>query len=143
MTVVVILCRLNLASLLKSKNNKGKRYPRWMAQGQGGRMNNVVELDKLEQLEFLLKQSLKGIHLLFDNKDIARVLSRVQDKDNKPFSMEKLKEMQTLLTDFIAEESLEDKRDFLEELDESDYELLVHTYFNLLENSIKEEKIVH
>ncbi|MCB0349213.1 MAG: hypothetical protein KDD37_10275 [Bdellovibrionales bacterium] len=106
-------------------------------------MNNVVELDKLEQLEFLLKQSLKGIHLLFDNRDIARVLSQTQDKDNQPFSMEKLKEMQSLLTDFISQESLEDKRDFLEELDEGEYDLLVQTYFNLLENSIKEEKIVH
>jgi hypothetical protein len=106
-------------------------------------MNNVVEQDKLEQLEFLLKQSLKGIHLLFENSDIARVLSRTQDKDNKPFSMEKLKEMQSLLTDFISQESLQDKRDFLEGLSEADYELLVHTYFNLLENSIKDDKIVH
>ncbi len=143
MTVVVNLCRLSLARSQNSKNNVSRSHPRWITRGQGGRMNNIVELDKLEQLEFLLKQSLKGIHLLFDNRDIARVLSRTQDKDHKPFSMEKLKEMQTLLTDFIAEESLEDKRDFLEELDEGEYDLLVQTYFNLLENSIKEEKIVH
>lgn len=143
MTVVVILRRLTLASRKKSKNNRGRDIQEGSLRGREAVMNNVVELDKLEQLEFLLKQSLKGIHLLFDNRDIARVLSRAQEKSEEPFSMEKLKEMQTLLTDFIAQESLDDKRDFLEALNESDYELLVHTYFNLLENSIKEEKIVH
>lgn len=105
-------------------------------------MENVIEMDKLEQLEFLLHQSMKGIHLLFDNDIIAKVLG-ANESEEKAFSMEKLKEMQSLLADFISKQSIQDKMDFLEDLDPKDYELLVKTYFNLLENSIKDSKIVH
>ena len=106
-------------------------------------MENIVEQDSLEQLDFLLKQSLKGIHLLFENRDIARILSKPAEEPEEPFSMEKLKEMQSLLTDFISQESLQDKLDFLEDLDEDCYSMLVQTYFNLLESSIKEDKTIH
>tara|TARA_B100001248_G_scaffold255904_1_gene236233 strand:+ start:9128 stop:9448 length:321 start_codon:yes stop_codon:yes gene_type:complete len=106
-------------------------------------MEKVIQLDKLDQLEFLLHQSMKGIHLLFENRDIARVLSRPKAKQTKEFSMNKLKKMQALLADFIAQESLQDKIDYMNSLDEKTFELLVETYFNLLENSVKEVKVLH
>jgi len=110
---------------------------------QGGHMEKVIQLDKLDQLEFLLHQSMKGIHLLFNNKDIARVLSKPKKTNTKDFSMGKLKKMQGLLADFIAQESLQDKIDYMQSLDKETFELLVETYFNLLENSVKEVKVLH
>ena len=92
----------------------------------------------LDQIEYLLYQSTQGIHFMFDNTEIARVLSRPQnDKDDTEFfSFSNMERVQELLTKFIEKPSMGEKQRFLETLDADTYELLIRAYFQLVENTI-------
>src|SRR5438270_11026288 len=96
-----------------------------------------IDKDKLGEVEYLFSQSAQGLHILFDNADIRRVLSRPTEEMDF-FTFENVDRVQKLLSDFIAKETLQAKRDFLEKLDQETHDLLLRTYFNIVENSIFE-----
>jgi hypothetical protein len=100
----------------------------------------MVYIDKtqLEQVEYLFNQSAQGLHLLFDNANIRRVLSKPTEEMDF-FTFENVNRIQKLLSDFIAKDSLTAKKDFLDQLDQETYDLLLRTYFNIVENSIFEQ----
>ena len=104
-------------------------------------MPNTPNIDKaqLDQVEYLFSQSAQGHHVLFDNADIRRVLSRPTEEMDF-FTFENVDRIQKLLGDFINQNSLPAKRIFLERLDVETYELLLRTYFNIVENSIFERE---
>ncbi len=89
----------------------------------------------LDELEFLLSQSMNGIHLLFDNQTIARVLKRPTEELNL-FSFENLDRIQGLLIDLIQKNSVAAKQCFLDSLDTESYEMLLRTYFQIVDNSL-------
>ena len=91
----------------------------------------------LLQLEYLFAQSVQGIHILFDNGSLARILSRPSEELDI-FNFENLDRVQNIFTDFVNRESLDEKRAYLESLNEETYELLVRTYFNIVENAVLE-----
>ncbi len=102
-----------------------------------------IDKDQLKQVEYLFNQSAQGLHLLFDNANIRRVLSQPTE-DMDFFTFENVDRIQKLLSDFIAKESLQSKLEFLEKLDQETYDLLLRTYFNIVENSIFEQgKLKH
>jgi hypothetical protein len=91
--------------------------------------------DGLEQIEYLLYQSTQGIHFMFENSEIVKVLSRpAEDQDSLSFS--NMEKVQDILTHFIEKPSMEAKRRYLESLDPKTYELLIRAYFQLVENTI-------
>lgn len=94
-----------------------------------------IEAKKLEQIEHLLTQSTLGIHLLFDNLSIAKVL-RTPTEDLDFFNFKNISKIQDLLTQFIARETYQAKMEYLRSLDSENYELLVRTYFHIVENTI-------
>jgi hypothetical protein len=100
---------------------------------------NVIQIsaDKLQEIEYLLSQSIQGLHLLFDNVVIAKILS-TPTEDMDFFNFENIKRVQGILSDFISQKSLMEKQTFLKELSDEDYELLVRTYFNIVDNAILE-----
>ncbi len=104
-------------------------------------MENIIDQEGLRQLEHLLAQSMKGIHILFENDVIAEVMRETDKKKN--FSMKQLKDIQELLAKFIEQKSFDDKKNFLSRLDKKSHDLLLRTYFSILENSIKEGKNIH
>jgi hypothetical protein len=89
----------------------------------------------LDQIEYLLYQSTQGIHFMFDNVEIAKVLSRPQD-ENDFFSFSNMERVQELLTKFIEKPSMGEKQRFLETLDPETHGLLIRAYFQLVENTI-------
>jgi hypothetical protein len=90
----------------------------------------------LERMEALLKQSAMGIHILFDNHSIAKVMG--QGKDDKDFfDFNKMKRVQDVMTELIAKKSYYEKVSFLRELDEEAFEMLVRTYFHIVENTVR------
>jgi hypothetical protein len=103
---------------------------------QGGR---VIYIDKgqLEQMEYLLSQSAQGFHLLFDSKSVRRILSRPTEKMDF-FTFENLNRIQAILGDFLKKKTFQEKKFFLEGLDDESYELLVRSYFNIVDNTILE-----
>ncbi len=97
----------------------------------------AVGKENLRQLEYLFAQSVQGVHLLFDNASLAKILSKPSEELDV-FSFENLDRVQNLFMDFINRETLEEKQAFLDSLSSETYELLVRTYFNIVENAVLE-----
>ncbi len=95
-----------------------------------------IQEKNLQQMEALLHHSTRGVHILFDNQTIARVLCAPTDQ--KVFlDVEKIKKVQDILTKLITKKSYTEKLAYLEELDPSSFEMLIRTYFHIVENTIR------
>lgn len=89
----------------------------------------------LEQMDNLILQSAKGIHLLFEKSEIIMALNdgnRHKDEND----IEKLKKIQEVLYKFISLKRYSEKRDFLKSLEEDEHSLLIRAYFKIVENSM-------
>ncbi len=90
----------------------------------------------LQRMEALLQQSAQGIHILFKNSEIAGALAEV--KDNKDFfDFAKMKVVQDLMTHLIAKKTYLEKVAFLNDLEIEKFNMLVRTYFHIVENTIR------
>lgn len=99
----------------------------------------MIEISKssLKQIEYLFEQSAQGIHLVFDHSLIAEVL-RTPTENMDFFTFENMKAVQDLLAEFVKRETLPAKLDYLSNLKRDQLELLIRTYFNIVENAIFE-----
>jgi hypothetical protein len=95
-----------------------------------------MQEQSLQRMEALLKQSSMGIHILFDNISIANVLKHPKD-DKDFFNFDRMKKVQDVMTQLVARSTYSDKMSYLKDLDEESYELLVRTYFHIVENTIR------
>jgi hypothetical protein len=96
----------------------------------------------LDQIEHLLAQSMNGIHLLFDNRTIARVL-KTPTEDLDLFQERNLDKIQDLFTAFLQKATFAEKQLFLDSLDRESFELLLRTYFHIVDNSLLAESLRH
>jgi hypothetical protein len=103
---------------------------------QGGGALDKIEEKNLQQMEALLHHSARGVHILFDNKTIAGVLKKPSEA-NVFLDSEKLKKVQDILISLISKKSYTEKMDFLKDLDSSSLDMLVRTYFHIVENTIR------
>lgn len=90
----------------------------------------------LEKMEALLKQSAQGIHVLFDNQTIARAMSKKHD-DRDFLDFNKMKRIQDVMTELVTKTNYYDKVAYLEALDEGSFDMLVRTYFHIVENTVR------
>ncbi len=93
----------------------------------------------IEALEKFLSQSLVGLHHLFDHKAIAEILKKPTE-DGDFFSFDNLGKIQGLMDDLLKHETLEAKKAFLNRLDTKSYEILLRTYFHIVENTVASSK---
>ncbi|HEX4925647.1 MAG TPA: hypothetical protein VFV50_16245, partial [Bdellovibrionales bacterium] len=96
-----------------------------------------IDKSQLEQMEYLLAQSAQGFHLLFESGDVKRILS-LPTESMDFFTFENLNRIQQILGDFLKKKSFMEKKLFLEKLDTESYELLVRSYFNIVDNAVME-----
>lgn len=96
---------------------------------------DTAKIPNLDEIERLLTQSMNGIHVLFDNATVASILQKPTEELDF-FNFKNLDKIQTLFTTFVEKPTLQDKRFFLETLDHESYEILVRTYFHIVDNSI-------
>lgn len=96
-----------------------------------------MEPKQLEHFEDLLAQSTRGIHLAFDNVTIADILRKPLQEDSY-FTTENMSRAQSLLTTFLENESFSKRQIFIDSLEVDDRELLVRTYFHLVESAIQQ-----
>lgn len=89
----------------------------------------------LKQIEYLLYQSTQGVHFIFDNSEIAKILCEPTD-EKRFFTSDNMQRVQGLLSSFIEKPSLQEKRSYLESLPLADYQLMIRAYFHLVENTI-------
>lgn len=94
-----------------------------------------IQEKHLDEIEFLLAQSMNGVHLLFENGDIAKVLNKPTEESDL-FSFDNMDKIQDLFTKLIEKNSVLEKLDFVQGLAQEDFELLLRTYFHILENSV-------
>jgi len=95
-----------------------------------------VEEKSLQRMEALLKQSAMGIHILFQNHEIAEAL-KDGPKTSDFFDFQKMKRVQDVMTELITKASYYDKLAFIEKLDREAYHLLIRTYFHIVENTVR------
>jgi hypothetical protein len=96
-----------------------------------------IDKSQLEQMEYLLAQSAQGVHLLFDPMVVRKILSRPTESMDF-FTFENLNRIQVILGDFLKKKSFIEKKVFLEGLAPDSYELLVRSYFNIVDNAVME-----
>ena len=103
---------------------------------EGGSRVIQVSQEQLDQVEYLLQQSAQGHHILFDPVHVREILTR--NPAGGSVSDEESYGVEHHIERLIEQPSLERKRAYLEGLDAETYELVVRTYFNIVENSIYE-----
>ena len=78
---------------------------------------------------------MNGIHLLFDNETIARILRNPTEQMDL-FHFRNLDKIQDLFTEFVKRQGLQEKRMWLESLDQESFEMLLRTYFHIVDNTL-------
>jgi len=91
--------------------------------------------ENLDEIEALLAQSMKGHHLLYDNQKIAEIL-KTPTEDMDFFSVENIEKVQELFALLIHEGTFPEKQSFLDKLDSKSYEIVLRTYFHILESTL-------
>ena len=103
-----------------------------------------IERKQLKEIEFLFNQSINGIHLLFDdNKKLAHILS-TPTKEKSFFDSKNIQKIQEVFTGLISKKSLKEKQSYLNNLNSENFEILVRTYFHIVDNTIlTQSKTIH
>lgn len=105
-------------------------------ENQSQRISQEVREKGLQKMEALLKQSAQGIHVLFDNQTIARAMGKKHD-DRDFLDFNKMKRIQDIMTELVTKTNYYDKVAYMEALDESSFDMLVRTYFHIVENTVR------
>jgi hypothetical protein len=97
--------------------------------------NQVLEKG-LERMEALLKQSANGIHVLFKNSEIAAAIKESDQKvDFCDFNQ--MKKVQEVMSALVAKKTYIEKMAYIKELDSESYQMLIRTYFHIVENTVR------
>ncbi|MEZ4873032.1 MAG: hypothetical protein R2827_12500 [Bdellovibrionales bacterium] len=88
----------------------------------------------LQNIEYLLCQSLNGLHLLWDHSNIAQIL-RVPTEDIDFFTPPNIERLEDLFHNLINKKSFHEKQLYLQSLDQESYEMLLRAYFHILDNT--------
>ncbi len=94
-----------------------------------------IKQNELNEMELLLNQSVKGHHFLFDHKEVAQIL-KTPTEDIDFFNKENLHRIQTLMTGLLSKKSFHQKQTYLNSLDHKNFELLVRTYFHIVDSTV-------
>lgn len=95
-----------------------------------------VSEDQLAQVEYLIDQSMQGNHVLFDPTTVRKVF--LEKHFGEDISDEEAYEVEHHIERIILEPTLSKKRAYLEKLESETHDLVVRTYFNIVENNIYE-----
>lgn len=96
-----------------------------------------IPAQDLKSMEPLFEQSAHGLHLLFDHSEVARIL-KTPTEDMDFFNFENVNKIQEAFGELLTRKTFAERKVYLETLDRDTYELLVRTYFNIVENALFE-----
>ena len=98
-----------------------------------------IERKRLKEIEFLFKQSVKGLHLLFDdNQKLIDILSK-PTQEKTFFDSKNMCKIQEVFTGLISKKGFKEKQNYLNTLNSESFEILVRTYFHILDNTISNQ----
>jgi len=96
-----------------------------------------VSQDQLDQVEYLINQSIQGNHVLFDAEVVREVFLTARE-GGESFSVGDAYGVEHHIERIISQPTLLQKRAYLEQLDADTYRKVVRTYFNIVENNLFE-----
>ncbi len=102
-----------------------------------------VPEDQLEQVEYLIHQSIQGNHILFDLDTVRQVFwQNCQYSEN--WNEQLAYAVEHHVERMILQPTLDGKRTYLKSLDTETMALVIKTYFNIVENNLYESsRIIH
>lgn len=92
-----------------------------------------VSQEQLDQVKYLLEQSAKGCHLLFDDSTILRVARKVNGEKTD-------KKAESLMEQMILHPTISGKKAFLEALDQDTYDEVAKLYLTIAQNTAQENQ---
>lgn len=92
--------------------------------------------ENLASVEYLLSQSIKGFHFIFEREEIKLALVAPLNGISK-FEHEDREKVQQIFMDFLSHQSLDEKENYLNAMAPMEKELLIKAYFNIVECTIK------
>lgn len=92
-----------------------------------------VNQKQLDQVEYLIEQSTRGHHVLFDNEVIRKAFERLSEHENAADDA-----IEKHIENLILQPTLISKRAYLENLTPDTFDRVVCTYFSIVENNIFE-----
>lgn len=95
-----------------------------------------IEKKQLKEIEFLFNQSMKGLHLLFDDNQRLHEILKTPTLEDHFFRPSNNQKIQNLFTELIARKSFQDKKRYLDQLNPENFEILVRTYFHIVDNTL-------
>ena len=96
---------------------------------------NKLKNSDIEALEKLLNQSVRGLHHLFDKQQITEIL-KTPTEELDFFTVENMTLIQKLFDELIKKDTFQSKLAYIERLDKKKFEMLLRTYFHIVESTI-------
>jgi len=90
---------------------------------------------QIQELEKLLNQSILGFHHLFERRQITDIL-KTPTEELDFFTVENMNIIQKLFTDLIKKSTMQEKQAFIERLDKKNCEILLRSYFHIVESTL-------
>lgn len=97
-----------------------------------------VNQKQLDQVEYLIEQSCRGHHILFDTDIIREAFSRSSFVDFDDDDEEENSAAEKHIENLILQPTLVSKRAYLENLSVETRDRVVRTYFSIVENNLFE-----
>jgi len=105
-----------------------------------------IDPSQTTQVEYLLNQSARGNHVLFDPDDIKKALGSEQSLEKMKgdyldtFDLKTLQKMRDLLDLLMRQSTVSEKRHFILTLPPDSKELLIKAYFHILDSTLFQNK---
>jgi len=104
--------------------------------------SSEIPKELIGQVEYLIQQSMRGHHVLFDSELLRQVLSPAWTEElSQTLSEEEAIAIEEHIETLIRQPTLAHKRAYLEAMSERDlrtYAWVVKTYFNIIETNLLE-----
>lgn len=113
-----------------------------LTQGRDFKAVIYVSKEQLDQVEYLIHQSIQGNHILFDSESVRKAFWATSASLGKGAQGSEKNKVESLIENLISQPTIQKKRAFLERLDANTYESVIRTYFNIVENNLFESKKV-
>ncbi len=102
-----------------------------------------VNQKQLDQVEYIIEQSSRGHHVLFDIDTIRKVYSRgaiaLAEDDSEVVTETEEETAEKHIENIILQPTLVAKKAYLENLSDETFDRVVKTYFAIVENNIFED----
>lgn len=112
---------------------------------QGREKDRLIYVSKnqLNQVEYLIGQSIQGNHVLFNLEDVREVFIKGRSQNSIELTPDEAYSVEHHIERLMIQPTLAQKKAYLERLDKRTFAHVVKTYFCIIENNIFEVMEVH